>query len=109
MKDLEEGFRKTGVLAITCSMKFNKEKCQVLYLGQSNDRHKYRLGDKWPDRSSAERNLGVLVDSRLNLRQLYALAAKKANHVLGCVKHSIARWSKERILPLYLALLNIKY
>ena len=33
-----------------------------------------------------------------------ALAAKGANHILGCIKPSIASWSKEGIIPVYLAL-----
>ncbi|KAK4832266.1 hypothetical protein QYF61_021665 [Mycteria americana] len=32
--------------------------------------------------------------------------AKKVNHVLGCIKHSIASWSREVIVPLYTALVQ---
>lgn len=44
---------------------------------------KYRQGEEWLENSSAERDLGVLADSRLTLSQQCALAAKKANHVWG--------------------------
>ncbi|KAK4828798.1 hypothetical protein QYF61_000855 [Mycteria americana] len=39
------------------------------------------------------------------------MAAKGANHVLGCIKHSIASWSREVIVPLYTALVwpQLKY
>ncbi|KAK4817114.1 hypothetical protein QYF61_027977 [Mycteria americana] len=47
---------------------------------------------------------GVLADSRLNTSQQCALAAKRANRILGCIQHSIASRSKEGIIPLYLAL-----
>ncbi|KAK4816779.1 hypothetical protein QYF61_022891 [Mycteria americana] len=87
-------------------MKFNKSKWQILHLGQSNAGHKYRLGEEWLQSSPAERDLGVLADTRLNMSQLCALAAKKANHILGCIKHSITNWSKEVIIPLYLALVR---
>ncbi|KAK4828449.1 hypothetical protein QYF61_026674 [Mycteria americana] len=55
--------------AIINGMKLNKNKCQILYLGWSNAGHKYKLGEEWLERSPAERNLGVLVDSRLNMSQ----------------------------------------
>lgn len=44
-------------------MKSNKKKCWILHLGWSNAGHK---GEKWLEISLAERDLGVLVDSRLN-------------------------------------------
>jgi len=85
-------------------MKFNKSKCQILHLGWSNAGHKYKLGEEWPENSPAERGLGVLVNSRVNRSQQLALAAKRANRTLGCIKHSIPSRSKEVIILLYSAL-----
>ncbi|KAK4822100.1 LOW QUALITY PROTEIN: hypothetical protein QYF61_009800 [Mycteria americana] len=67
--------------AMINGMKFNKSKCWILHLG-------------------------VLVDSRLNMSQQCALAAKRANRILACIKHSITSQSKEVIIPLYSALLR---
>jgi len=43
--------------------------------------HHYKMGNDFLERSSAEKNLGFLVDSRLALSQQCALVAKKATVV----------------------------
>ncbi|KAJ7407300.1 hypothetical protein WISP_127584 [Willisornis vidua] len=74
--------------------------------GSDNPMHQDRLGADLLESSSAEKNLWVLVDSKLCTSQQCALVPKKAHRILVCIRKSMFSRSKEVILPVCSALVR---
>jgi len=80
-------------------LRFNKAKCKVLHLGHGNHQNQYTLEDEGIESSSAKKYLGILVGEKLDMSNQCAHAAQKANHILNCIKRSMASRLRKGILP----------
>ncbi|KAF7252760.1 RNA-directed DNA polymerase from mobile element jockey [Varanus komodoensis] len=54
---IQGDFDKLEHWAESNRMRFNKDKCQVLHLGKRNQRHRYKMGNMWLNRTEKEKDL----------------------------------------------------
>jgi len=87
---------------------FNTDKCVVTHMGCNKTNFQYMMGTQKLKDIQVERDLGVLVDNKLNFNEQCSKAVKEANSALGMIRRNIKTKSKEIVIPLYKALVRPK-
>ena len=120
---LKEGTRKTGNDTIgsealqrdlastkewadTWKMEFNVDKCKIMHLGRLNPRHTYIMGGVDLTTTTEEKDLGVLIDDKLEFGKHISEIVKKANRRIGLIKKGFDCLDKEMFMYLYPVLIR---
>ena len=87
-------------------MEFNVDKCKVMHLGKSNPKNNYKMAAVNLEETVEERDLGVLIDNKLNFGKHIQTIVTRANRVLGMIRIAFACMNKEMFLNIYTALVR---
>jgi hypothetical protein len=82
-------------------MMFNVRKCKVMHIGRRNERAEYKMAGVVLDKTSEEKDLGVMVMDTLKPAAQCAKAAKTAQSVLGQITRAFHYRDKRTYVRLY--------
>lgn len=82
----KKNWKDFGKLKKWHSNKMQSNKKKILQLGKSYSLHKERIRSNWIGKSSAEKDLGLVADHKLNRSQQGHTVMKKANITMGWIK-----------------------
>ena len=80
---------------------FNEHKCKCMHLGKHNPKMTYMMKNHILETTSAEKDLGVIVDDSLKFHKHTAAAVRKANTILGIIKKSFVTLNHQTLPLLY--------
>ena len=87
--------------SIKWGMQFNASKCFIIHLGYHNQKFKYRMAGQIISTTSDQRDLGIFIDDSCKPGLQCAIAAKKANQVLGRINRSFSCYTRDVMLQIY--------
>ena len=80
---------------------FNVEKCKVMHFGAGNQHVQYTMNGNTLATTEAEKDLGVNIKANLKVEDHVNEITKKANQMLGIIRHIFTYLNAEKFKILY--------
>ena len=108
---LQDDITKLTEWSKTWQLSFNAKKCKVMHIGSKNPHHKYHMKDQNGQETeitsvTEEKDLGVVVDSRLSFKSQVASVVKKANSMTGILVRNFKHLDPNTFTTLYKAIVR---
>ena len=84
-------------------MEFNVDKCKIMHIGQNNPKSTYNMDGKNLEATLSEKDLGVLIDYKLDFGSHIKEIVGRANRMLGMIRVSFACLNIRMFLNLCMA------
>lgn len=89
----------------TWLLKFNKSKCKHMHLGPETD-YNYMMEENMIANTMEEKDLGIIIDNKLNFQNHINKQVNKANQKLGLINRSFKYMDKDMFLQLFKSLVR---
>ena len=80
-------------------MEFNIEKRKIIHIAKNNPKHTYNLDGKPLDETLKEKDLGVLIDFKLDFESHVNEIVGRTNRMVGMIRVSFACQNKKKNVP----------
>ena len=101
----QENIRLLWKWSIDWQLYFHPNKCHILHLGKSNDKHTYYMGEGDAktnlETMEQEKDLGVIVDNQLRFSSHCDKVVNAANRLLGIIRRAFTNLDKSTFLLIY--------
>ena len=85
---------------------FNVDKCKCMRIGKENNAHTYHMNQQPLHNVKEEKDLGVIIDNRIKFHTHTSSAIKKANKILGLIKHTFKALDETTLSLLYTSIVR---
>ena len=107
---LREDLHKLQAWSDKWLLKFHPDKCKHLEIGQKNNQSQYKLNinskDHILEKVTEEKDIGVLIDTKLSFENHISQKIKKANSIFSLIRRSFSDLNIKNFNPLFNSLVR---